>query len=158
MMRTAILVAAAVLGIAATGGALAQRGLTVPRITVQSLEPLPASAGQQRFRVNLLIDNSNTEPLKIRDIEFKLRLADEGIVDGRTGAPMTIEALDRTTVTLELGSEIVSSLSRLLSFVQGPENALPYEIYGSVHLDRRLREPLQFNTRGQVPLVMTGGR
>ena len=58
---------------------------------------------------------------------------------------MTIEALDQQTVTLELGSEIVSSLSRLMSFVQGPENTLPYEIYGKVTLDRRGREPLQFS-------------
>ncbi len=72
--------------------------------------------------------------------------------------PLTIEALDRETVTLELGSEIVSSLSRLMSFVQGPENALPYEIYGEVYLDRRGRQPLQFSARGEVPLVMTGGR
>ena len=39
-------------------------------------------SGEQRFRVNLLVDNPNTEPLAIRDIEFKLRLADEGIIDG----------------------------------------------------------------------------
>jgi hypothetical protein len=71
---------------------------------------------------------------------------------------MTVEALDRRTVTLEVGSEILSSLSRLLSFVQGPENALPYEIYGEVYLDRRGRQPLRFSANGQVPLVMTGER
>ena len=39
---------------------------------------------------------------------------------------------------IEVGSEIVSSVSRLLSFVQGPENTLPYEIYGKVTLDRKM--------------------
>ena len=61
--------------------------------------------------------------------------------------PLTIEALDRQTVTLDLGSEIVSSLSRLLSFVQGPENALPYEIYGTVTLARRRPDPLRFSAQ-----------
>jgi hypothetical protein len=156
-MRIVTVIAVAVLGVAAIGCASAQRGLAAPRVTVQSLEPLPSSAGQQRFRVSLLIDNQNTDPLRIRAIEFKLRLADEGILDGRTDA-LNIEALDRQTVALELGSEIMSSLSRLLSFVQGPENALPYEIHGTVTLDRGFREPFTFNTRGQVPLVMTGER
>lgn len=151
------LVAIGLLGGVPLGCSHAQRGVTAPRITVQNVEPLASSAGQQRFRVGLLIDNVNTEPLEIRSIEFKLRLADQGIIDGTTGA-MTIEALDRQAVTLEVGSEIVSSLSRLLSFVQGPGNTLPYELHGIVNLGRRFREPLPFDTRGQVPLVMTGER
>jgi LEA14-like dessication related protein len=146
------------LGVAAIGCASAQRGLSAPRITVQSLEPLPSSGAQTRFRVRLLVDNQNTDPLKIRGIEFKLRLADQGIIDGSAAVPLTVEALDRQTVTLELGSEILSSLSRLMSFVQGPENALPYEIYGDVYLERRSRQPLPFSTQGQVPLVMSAER
>ena len=49
---------------------------------MQNLEPLPSSGGETRFRVDLLVDNLNTEPLKIKGIEFKLRLADQGIIDG----------------------------------------------------------------------------
>lgn len=157
-MRIASVILVSLLGVAAIGCASAQRGLSAPRITVQSLEPLPSSGAQTRFRVRLLVDNQNTEPLKIRGIEFKLRLADQGIIDGSAAVPLTVEALDRQTVTLELGSEILSSLSRLMSFVQGPENALPYEIYGDVYLERRSRQPLPFSTQGQVPLVMSAER
>jgi LEA14-like dessication related protein len=157
-MRILALLVVTVLSFAAVGSASAQRGVSAPRITVQSLEPLPSSAGQTRFRVSLLVDNQNTEPLRIRGIEFKLRLADQGIIDGSAAAPMTIEALDQRTVMLDLGSEILSSMSRLMSFVQGPENALVYEIYGEVYLQRRGRPPLQFSSRGAVPLVMTGER
>jgi hypothetical protein len=157
-MRILTFVVAATLGMTSAGCAAAQRGLTPPRITVQNLEPLPSSAGQTRFRVVLLVDNPNTDPLAIRSFEFKLRLADEGIVDGISTGPLTVEALDRQTVTLEIGSEIVSSVSRLLSFVQGPRNAIPYEIYGTVNLDRRRLDPLRFMASGEVPLVMTGAR
>lgn len=157
-MRLVTLIVLALLGVVAIGCASAQRGISAPRITVQTLEPLPSSGTQTRFRVRLLVDNQNTEPLKIRGIEFKLRLADQGILDGSAATPMTVEALDQQVVTLQLGSEIVSSLSRLMSFVQGPENTLPYEIYGEVYLDRRGRQPLQFSAQGQVPLVMTGER
>jgi hypothetical protein len=137
--------------------AVAQRAPPTLRIAVQSLEPLPSSSGQQRFRVALVVDNMATEPVKIRGIEFKLRIADEGIIDGQT-LPLAIEALDQQTVVLDVGSEIISSLSRLLSFVQGPENTLPYEIYGKVTLDRRKMQPLSFSARGAVPLVMAGER
>jgi LEA14-like dessication related protein len=107
--------------------------------------------------VQLLIDNPNTEPMRVRGIDFKLRLADEGIVDGQASGDLLVEALDQQTLELEVGSDIVSSLSRLLAFVEGPDNTLTYEIYGIVTVDRRLRQ-LQFSSRGQVPLVTPAAR
>ena len=146
------------LGNAPIGDALAQRGLVAPQIIVQNVEPMKSSLGEQRFRVNLLIDNPNTEPLAIRNIEFKLRLADEGIIDGFLPAPILVEALHQQTLALELGSEIISSLSRLMSFVEGPENLLPYEIYGTVTLDHTVRDPFRFSARGETPLVLADQR
>src|SRR5262245_33407995 len=157
-MRIVTVIIVVLLGVATIACASAQRGLVAPRIAVQNLEPLPPSGGQTRFRVTLLIDNQNTDALRIRGVEFKLRLADQGIIDGSAATPMTVEALDQKTVTLELGSDILSSWSRLMSFVQGGENTLPYEMYGEVYLDKRRREPLRFVANGQVPIVMTGSR
>ena len=157
MRIVAAFIAVVVLSSAPLACSFAQRGLIPPRVTVQSLEPLPSSGGEQRFRAVVLVDNLNTEPLRLRGIEFKLYLADQGIIDGGIGA-LTIEALHQQSVTLELASEIVSSLSRLLSFVQGPENTLPYEIYGKVTFERGRIDPLNFRAEGNVPLVMTGER
>jgi LEA14-like dessication related protein len=109
-MRIVIAIVVTLLGVVAIGCASAQRGVSAPRITVQTLEPLPSSAGQTRFRVTLMVDNQNTEPLRIRGIEFKLRLADQGIVDGSAAVPLTIEALDRKTVTLDLSATKFSAL------------------------------------------------
>lgn len=152
-----ILVATAVfmvLGLAEYGCSAAPRNMAPPRVTVQSLVAF-SGPGKQRFRVTLLIDNTNTEPLAIEQIEFKLRLANEGIVDGLSSVPITVGALDQERLTLDLGSDIVSSLSRLLSFVQGPDNAIPYDIRGTIMLDRRKLKPLRFVTMGQVPLAMS---
>jgi hypothetical protein len=157
MRALAAFLAAAVLGSAPVEPSFAQRGLAPPRVTVTSLEPLPAAGAQQRFRAVLLVDNMNTEQLRLRGIEFKLRLADQGIIDGGIGA-LTIEPLHQQSVTLELGSEILSSLSRLMSFVQGPENTLPYEIYGKVTFVRGRIDPMDFASRGHVPLVLPSER
>ena len=155
MRIVAAFIAAVLLGTAPIASALAQPQATGLLVALQTLEPLKSTGAGQRFRAVLLIDNMNTEPLKVRNIEFKLRLADQGIVDGNTGG-FTIEALDQQTMTLELSSEIISSLSRLLSFAE--DNKLPYEIYGKVTLDRRRMQPLQFSAHGQVPLVMPDER
>jgi hypothetical protein len=99
----------------------------------------------------------NTEPLKMRGIEFSLRLAHQGIIDGSIPA-MTVEALDQQLVTLDLGSEIISSVSQLLSFVDGPENTLPYEIICKVTFERGRIDPVNFAAEGRVPLVLPSGR
>ena len=148
----------AVLGALQLGCASSPQGIVAPRLSVQTLIPLSAGVGGQRFRVSVLVDNPNTEPLTIRNIEFKLRLADQGILDGNSLAPMTVQALDRETMTLELSSDIISSLSRLLAFVQGPANALPYQLHGTLTLDRRLPNTFVFSVTGEVPIAMTGER
>jgi hypothetical protein len=157
-MRTVRLLCLAALVLAAPfGSAVAQRGVIPPRVTVQSLVALPSVGGPQAFRVGLRIENLGTEPLKFRAVEFKLRLADQGILDGLSQVPLTIEALDPYVVTLDLRSDILSSVSRLLSFVRGPDDALPYDIYGTLTPDRRMREPMPFSASGEVPLVVTPG-
>jgi len=133
--------------------------LVPPRITVQTLAALPSSS-PQRFRVTLSIDNPNTEPVTVKAIEFKLKLASEGIVDGNSYGLLVVGALEQQSVTLELKSDIVSSLSRLQAFTRGPSHMLPYEIYGTVTLDRRpkVKAEVPFSASGDVPLTTTPER
>ena len=136
-------------------GCTSASDFATPRIAVQNVVALSAGAGQPRFRVTLTIDNPNPEPLPVYSFEFKLRLADQGILDGELPASVTIPALDQITATLDLSSDIISSLSRLLSFAEGPENTLSYEIYGLLRLDRTLRDPIPFSVRGRVPIAVS---
>ena len=130
-----------------------------PHITVQALAALPSSS-PQHFRVTLRIDNLNPEPLTIKALDFKLKLASEGIVDGDMYAPIVIGALEQQNVTLDVHSDIVSSLSRLQAFTRGPANNLPYEIYGTVTLDRRpkVKGEVPFRSSGDAPLTTLAER
>jgi LEA14-like dessication related protein len=141
------------LGCAGTSASLA-----APRVEVVGLAALGVTPDRQRFRVSLLLDNPNPEPLVIRELRFTLRLAGEGILDGRSAAPITVPALSREPFTLDVDSDLVSSLSRLQGLTQGPNNALPYEIFGNVTTDRRFQPPLPFALSGEVPLSTTAGR
>jgi hypothetical protein len=133
--------------------------LLPPRITVQTLSALPSSS-PQRFRVTLRVDNLNTEPVTVKAIEFKLKLASEGIIDGDSYGLLLVGALEQQTLTLDLHSDIVSSLSRLQAFTRGPANMLPYEIYGKVTLDRRpkVKGEMPFTSSGDVPLTTIADR
>lgn len=130
--------------------------LAAPRITVENVVALPPSAGQQRFRVELLIDNPNTEPMPLTDFEFTLRLADQGLLDGRL-PPTTVAALDRYTANIEVGSELIASVSQLRLYTQGPDNVLPYELVGRFTLGKNMGR-VPFTDRGEVPLLTDAGR
>jgi len=129
-----------------------------PTVAAASLTVLPAAGSKQRFRVALTIDNQNTEPVALAGLKFTMRLAGEGVLDGRSGAAFTVAALDRVTIEIDVESEIVSSLSRLMSYTQGPSNALPYEIFGTLYLNRRINNALPFSRSGEVPLATTATR
>jgi hypothetical protein len=129
-----------------------------PGVAVVSLAVLPGAGGKQRFRVGLEIDNQNTEPLALAGLKFTMRLAGEGVIDGRSAGAFTVAALDRATVEVDVESEIVSSVSRLMSYVQGPSNSLPYEIFGTLYLNRRMNNALTFSRSGEVPLTTTATR
>ena len=152
-------IAVALLGSAPLDDSLAQRRgkLVPPRVTVASLEALPSPSGETRFLVALLFDNMSTEPLKIKSLEFKLRLANQGILDGKAGA-MVVEAFDQQTLVVEVRSEIISSVSRLLSFAEGPDNTLAYELFGKLTMERYRNDPLQFGGEGRAPLVIPSQR
>ncbi len=133
--------------------------LLPPHITVQTVAALPSSS-PQRFRITLRVDNLNTEPLTVKAIEFKLKLASEGIIDGDSYGLLVVGALEQQIVTLDLHSDIVSSLSRLQAFTRGPTNLLPYEIYGKVTLDHRpkFKAEVPFTSSGDVPLTTIADR
>jgi len=150
-------IAVALLGGAPFGSSLAQRGMTPPHVQVQSLEPLPRAGTDQRFRAVFRVDNLNEDPMKLKGIDFSLRLAHQGLLDGRLPA-MTIEALDHQEVVVELRSDLIASASQLLAFVQGPENMLPYEMVCKVTYERGRIDPVNFNTEGSVPVIMPGAR
>lgn len=130
------------------------RRLAPPRVELVELRLLQASFDGQRFGVQVRLDNPNPVAIPVRMFEFDVRLAGEGLLEGRTVVPFTLPAGGSHAVDVEIFSNLVSSATRLLALVQGPGNALDYEVQGELTLDVRLRDPIGFYYRGQVPLML----
>lgn len=155
MVRRKFWIAAAAicLGLAQACSSL-PRQLASPQVELVELRLVQAGFDGQRFVVRLLISNPNPLPLPVQFAEFDVRLAGEGLLDGYTRAPFTLPAGGAQTVDVEVFSNLISSATRLLALAQGPANALEYEVQGELTLDARLRDPLSFYHRGQVPFVL----
>jgi LEA14-like dessication related protein len=149
---------AAVAAFAILQCACATQTIQGPQVELVSLSVLQSGPNSQRFRANLSVTNPNAEAMPIAELRFSVRLAGEGLLTGVLPAPVVIPAMQRETLRIDVDSELISSLSRLLSFVQGPQSTLPYEIVGNVILDRRMRDAFPIGASGQVPLSMTVDR
>ena len=123
-----------------------------PHIEVSSLAALPAvSASAQRYRVNLVVDNPNPDPLSIGEIRFTLRVLGQGILTSHSYSEMKIEALDRTTVMVDVSGDTLPSFSQLRS-ASGPGDKLDYEIYGNITMARG-HKTMPFQAQGVLTLT-----
>ena len=119
------------------------------------LEAAQSAPAAQRFAFDLTILNPNPQEIPVVRMDYDIRLGPAGRLIGEYAVPFTLPPQDSLTLTVELVSDTVSSASQLLTFAEGPENALEYELHGELVLDSRLREPVPLFQRGQVPLYVT---
>jgi hypothetical protein len=134
------------------GAVAGKRQTAPPHIQVESLAALPAvSASAQRYRVGLLVDNQNTEPLFMGELRFTLRIIGQGLLTGRSPSEMKIEALDRTTVLIDVPGDSLPSYSQLVAG-SGPGNKLDYELYGNITMSRGMKT-VPFQAQGVLTLT-----
>jgi hypothetical protein len=124
-----------------------------PRVALVGIEALPAvAAANQRYRVNFLIDNQNTEPLGLKEVRFTVRLLGLGVLVGHSLGEVTIEALDQHTVKVEVPGDTLPSYSELLANA-GPGDKLDYELYGNITLTRSIKKTVPIQGQGVVKLT-----
>lgn len=133
------------------------RSIETPRVRLASLSFIGADGNTQTFALTLLVENLNPVPVPIEQIRLRVRLGGEGYLSGESGTAVTIPALDTETVRVEIETDLVSSQSRLMALVQGPQNALPYELDGELNVGGRPPRLLPFQYRGMVPFSMRAG-
>jgi LEA14-like dessication related protein len=133
------------------------RSLVSPQVELVSLSLMESTPELQRFRASLAIRNRNDAAVPVARLRFSVRLGGEGVLTGDSTAPLTLAPLGQETLHLEVESDIVSSMSRLLALVQGPNDAIGYEINGQMTLAGRSQRQLRFSNRGLVPLSATLG-
>jgi len=130
----------------------------IPVVRVSDITILPEENGRSDFEVTLLVSNPNAEAIELSSIDFSIRLAGEGFVEGVITAPGTLAPASDTRVRGRVSSEFVSSISRLVAYLQGAESTLPYELEGTLYRATRPPRPMRFSGSGRTPLIMSAGR
>jgi hypothetical protein len=130
----------------------AARSVMPPRAEVGTLLPLTAGTSGHVYRVGLLLDNQDTEPLVIGEVKFTVRVLGQGVLTGRSTGVLTVEALDRMTLQVEVDGEAMPSFSQLKA-AAAPGDKLDYELFGSVTLAKGGKKRLPIQARGALTLL-----
>lgn len=152
-----MLVSAGLAALALTACSSVPRSIAPPGAELVSLSLLEGTADGQRYRLGLLLQNANDVALPVRSLRFNLRLSGQGILTGESFEPFELAPGGSETITLVIQSDLVSSVSQLLSFVQGPDDRLAYELNGRLTLTGRPERSVPISMTGTVPLTATIG-
>ena len=157
-LRGARLAAAVlVLGSLLAACVAAPRTIDAPHVDLVGLALLDGSADAQRFRIGLRVANPNDARVSIQRLSFTVRLAGGGVMSGQAPGPLALEPAEVREFEIDVRTSHFSSVSRLLSLLQGPGATVPYDLDGLVTLSRGISPTHPFSARGEVPLAIPGG-
>jgi LEA14-like dessication related protein len=128
-------------------------GADPPEVELVNLTLLEATADKQHFALTFLISNPNEAPIPVLEIRYSVRLAGQGYLNGRSPTTVTVAGASSQAVRVDLETDGVVSPSRLLSFVQGPDDALPYELSGDLVIGGQPPRTLRFAFTGAAPFA-----
>jgi hypothetical protein len=150
--RLALAALCGTLFVSSAASAAKKPPMSPPRVALIGIEALPAvSAANQRYRVNFLLDNQNTEPLGLKEVRFTVRLLGLGVLVGHSLGEVTIEGLDQHTVKVEVPGDTLPSYSQLIANA-GPGDKLDYELYGNITLSKGIKKTVPIQGQGVVKL------
>jgi len=134
------------------GCALTKRNLEPPTATLKGMTPESLDRDGQVFRCRLLLENPNTEDLKVVGGRVTLELAGVSAASAKPMESFVLPGLGSKEVDLRVTMDLMSALSGALRYMQSGRTELGYTLKGYVDLDVKALGRLPFKSSGQVTL------
>ncbi len=152
--RSSRLLLAGLAGVALVlgGCALTKRNLEPPTATLKGVTPEAVGRDGQVFRCRLLLENPNTEDLKVVGGRVTLELAG---IKAASATPMenfVLPGLASKEVDMRVTMDLLSGLSGALRLLTSGTTELDYTLKGYVDLDVKALGRLPFKSTGKVTL------
>ncbi len=154
VLLRAVVSAALLLGLAACASLGAR--LEPPRVSLANLQLVEFGVFEQRYRLDLRIQNPNDAELPIAGMDFRLYLNDEEFARGLSNQRVTVPAFGEQLVEVQVTSGLTGILGQLQRLGQGELKTFSYRLAGNVKpLHRALKYPFEY--RGEIDLAPAGG-
>lgn len=122
-----------------------------PRVSLVNLQLTGMTLFEQRFFLELRLQNPNPYPLPLAGMEYTVELNGERFADGVSNDKVTVPEYGESVVGVNVTSNLASLIEQLYRLQRGGSPSLSYRLYGSVGLvDRAFKLP--FEQTGEIRL------
>ena len=126
--------------------------LKAPDITPTSVEVVDVQLTQQRFKVELHVQNPNDRSLPIKSAHCKLQIQGVEVGQGETTEPFDVPAHGESDIDMIVTTNLATSVPNLVMRLFSSGELPTYRISGSVNPDITLLPPIPFWKSGQLTL------
>jgi LEA14-like dessication related protein len=132
VIRVAPAFFASLLLVLGAGCASVTQDIDPPKISVESVEGVPAEGGAPRFRIRLRVINPNTQALDIAGISYGIQIMDQEVVSGVTNDVPVIEGYSEGLVTLDAGLQLFQVMKLLTTLGKSRGEPLAYKFVAKI--------------------------
>jgi LEA14-like dessication related protein len=148
MLTKTLLAALAVVGLAVAGCAGIGQQIEPPEVFVVGLEPLQGGNFEQRFRIDLRVQNPNDFELEINGLDFELDLNGIRLTRGLSNEVVTIPRLGEAIVPVSATTTVFDLVRQVINApsLEGVE----YEVRGRLFLSNPPQGSVEFHRSGRM--------
>ena len=105
-----------------------------PRVTLVNLEPVSVTLWEQKYRIQLRVQNPNPDPLAIRGMHYSLELNGKDFLDGVSAQTVVVPAFSDQVIDSEGVTSLFGYLRQIQALQRGEVESLRYRVSGRISL------------------------
>jgi LEA14-like dessication related protein len=125
-----------------------------PRVSLVSVQIVSMELLEQRYGMNLRIQNPNDHALRIRGVDFHVELNQTPFASGVANQSVDVPAFGEALLQVEVSSSVWSLARQLREMGEGRQDEFAYRIHGRMSMGGMLGS-IPFESAGTIPMVMT---
>lgn len=122
-----------------------------PTVTLAGLNIVKADFFEQRFALDLRLQNPNDFALPIRGMSYDLLLNGKSFATGVSADKVNVPALGESVIRVESVSNLFSLYKQLRLLAESSEKGISYQLKGNVSLVNKSIK-LPFDKKGEISL------
>lgn len=137
-----------------TACATVPRDIEPPKIGIANITPKDLTVFEQRFDVQLRIQNPNDKDLVINGMRFDIELNDKEFGNGMSGQKVTVPRFGSEVVNVEVITGLSSFLRQFQELNKSGVGKLRYRLKGTAFVESPGSFKLPFDKMGEVDLAL----
>lgn len=146
------LAAVCVLGTISAGCTTFDQPLQYPSLSVTNARVLEAGIFEQKFAIELSVQNPNSFDLPVKGLDYTLHLAGEKFAEGVTAQAFSVPAFGESSFETQVSTNLMSTIRHLSHLIKDAPKEVDYLIEGKLKLSLPLVRSIPFSESGLVDL------